>query len=146
VSKITKEQNCNVIFSPKNMIFQDIVTKRMIGEGKLDNDLYFLDSSNKALMANNVEDNKLWYDKLGHASDIILHKLISLKNLNNSNCDTCHFSKQTRLLVKPQRFLNLCTLMFGDSHMFPRIIILGIMSCLLIFFSHHLGLPYFYRR
>jgi hypothetical protein len=54
VSKITKEQNCNVIFSPKNMIFQDIVTKMMIGEGKLDNDLYFLDSSNKALMANNV--------------------------------------------------------------------------------------------
>jgi hypothetical protein len=61
VSKITKELNCNVIFSPHNVIFQDIVTKRMIGEGKLDNELYYLDIFSKAFVANNVEENKLWH-------------------------------------------------------------------------------------
>jgi hypothetical protein len=49
VSKITKELNYNVIFSHENMVFQDRVTKKMIGEGKL------------ALLANNIEQNKLWH-------------------------------------------------------------------------------------
>jgi hypothetical protein len=32
-----------------------------------------------------------------HASDVVLNKLFSLRHLDNSNCDICHFSKQTRL-------------------------------------------------
>jgi hypothetical protein len=60
------------------MIFQDIVTKQAISEGKLVNDLYVLDISNKALLANNVEDNKLWHWRLGYTSDVVLHKFISL--------------------------------------------------------------------
>jgi GAG-pre-integrase domain len=71
--------------------------KKTIGEGKLENYLYYLDISNKILLANNVEDNKLWHWRLGHASENVLHKLIPLKNFNNSDCDTCRFSKQTRL-------------------------------------------------
>jgi GAG-pre-integrase domain len=71
--------------------------KRMIDEGKLVNGLYILDISNKVLLANNVEDNELWHWRLGHTFDVVLHKLISLNNLDNSDCDTCHFSKQTQL-------------------------------------------------
>jgi Integrase core domain len=97
VSKITKELNCNVIFSPTNVVFQDIVTKRTIGEGKLDNGLYYLDISNKALAANSVEDNKLWHWRIGHASDFVLNKLLNLRNLDNSTCDIYRFVKQTRL-------------------------------------------------
>ncbi|XP_068331522.1 uncharacterized protein [Pyrus communis] len=33
VSKITNSLNCLAIFSPKNVIFQDVVTKKTIGEG-----------------------------------------------------------------------------------------------------------------
>jgi Integrase core domain len=97
VSKITKELNCNVIFSPTNVVFQDIVTKRTIGEGKLDNGLYYLDISNKALAANSVEDNKLWHWRISHASDFVLNKLLNLRNLDNSTFDICRFAKQTRL-------------------------------------------------
>jgi hypothetical protein len=43
------------------MIFQDIVTKKMIGESKLVNQLYYLDISNKVFIVNNIEENKLWY-------------------------------------------------------------------------------------
>jgi hypothetical protein len=97
VSKITKELNCNVIFSPINVIFQDIKTQKIIGEGKLDNGLYYLNIPNKAFIANNVEENKLWHWRIEHASDNVLHKLMPLKNLNNSDCDTYRFFKQTRL-------------------------------------------------
>jgi hypothetical protein len=93
VSKITNELNCNVIFSPTNMIFQDIVTKRKIGEGKLDNGLYYLDILNKALTANSVEENKLWHWRMGHASDVVLNNLLNLKNLDNSTCDIYPFAK-----------------------------------------------------
>jgi hypothetical protein len=59
VSKITKEFNCNVIFSPSNVIFQDIVTRKTIGEGKLVNGVYYLDIFNTALAATSMDDNKL---------------------------------------------------------------------------------------
>jgi hypothetical protein len=87
VSKITKELNCNVIFSPENVVFQDRITKKMIGEGSLENGLYILDMSNKALLANNLEQNKLWHWRVEHASDKVLNKMMSVTNLNNSNCD-----------------------------------------------------------
>jgi hypothetical protein len=51
--------------------FQDIVTKRTIGEGKLDNGLYYLDISNKVLFANNIEDHRLWHWRLDHASYVV---------------------------------------------------------------------------
>jgi transposase InsO family protein len=97
VSKITKELNCNVIFSPENVVFRDRITKKKIGEGSLENGLYILDMSNKALLANNLEQNKLWHWRVVHASDKVLNKMMSVTNLNNSNCDICRFSKQTRL-------------------------------------------------
>jgi GAG-pre-integrase domain len=78
VSKIIKELNCNIIFSSNNVIFQDIVTKRTIDERKLDNGLYYLDISNKSLAASHVDENKLWHYRLGHASDVVLNKLLFL--------------------------------------------------------------------
>ena len=65
----------------------------MIGEGKLENGLYILDMSNKAMLANKLEQNKLWHWRVGHASDNVLNKLVSVRNLNNSNCDICRFFK-----------------------------------------------------
>jgi hypothetical protein len=56
---MTRELNYNVIFSSKTIIFQDIVMKRTIDEGKLNNGLYYLDFLNKTLYANNIEDTKL---------------------------------------------------------------------------------------
>jgi hypothetical protein len=42
INKIAYELNCEVIFSSKNVIFQERITKRAIGEGFLENELYFL--------------------------------------------------------------------------------------------------------
>jgi GAG-pre-integrase domain len=67
----------------------------MICEYKIDNGLYYLNISDKAFVANNIEENKLWHGRVGHATDNVLHKLMPLKKLNNSYCDICHFSKKT---------------------------------------------------
>jgi Integrase core domain/GAG-pre-integrase domain len=79
------------------VIFQDIVTRKTIGEGKLVNGLYYLDIFNITLAATSMNDNKLWHYRLGHVSDVVLNKLLSLKHLDNSACDIYRFSKQTRL-------------------------------------------------
>ncbi len=97
ISKITKELNCNVVFSYENVTFQDKTTGKKIGEGQLKNGLYVLDIPNKACFAASIELNKLWHYRIGHPSDKVLNKLFSLSNLNSSCCDVCRFSKQTRL-------------------------------------------------
>jgi hypothetical protein len=59
VSKIIKKLNYNVIFSSNNVTFQDIVTKKTIGEDKIVNELYYLDISNNVLfISNSIEENK----------------------------------------------------------------------------------------
>lgn len=47
INKITWDLNCNVIFSPNKVIFQDQVTQKTIGEGKLENGLYYLEDTTK---------------------------------------------------------------------------------------------------
>lgn len=63
VSKCAKQWNCNVIFTPQKVLFQDPNTKRMIGEGQLQNGLYTLDLHGEALVARkgNVDTSRLWH-------------------------------------------------------------------------------------
>jgi hypothetical protein len=56
ISKLSKELNCEIVFKEKIMIFQDLITKEKIGEGHLENDLYFLDS-NKSIFNSRKDDN-----------------------------------------------------------------------------------------
>ena len=42
VSKITSIINYEVIFTPSKVVFQDLVTKKMIGEGFFLHDLYYI--------------------------------------------------------------------------------------------------------
>jgi hypothetical protein len=47
INKLTQQLNCNVIFSKKDVIFQDRETGETIGEGSLENGLYVLKSQKK---------------------------------------------------------------------------------------------------
>lgn len=42
ICKITREINCKIIFSIKMVIFQELLTNKIIGEFVLENDLYIL--------------------------------------------------------------------------------------------------------
>jgi hypothetical protein len=98
ISKITRELNCDVIFSSNKVTFQDRESGKKIGEGCLQNGLYYLDeNTNKCHVSLNLVDrDKLLHLRFGHPSDQVLNKLFSYK-LDSKNGDICKFSKQTRL-------------------------------------------------
>jgi hypothetical protein len=56
ISKLSRHLNCEIIFREKHVIFQDLITKKKIGEGHLENGLYFLDS-NKYIFHSRKDDN-----------------------------------------------------------------------------------------
>jgi hypothetical protein len=72
ISKLSKELNYEIIFKGKIMIFEDLVTKELIGEGHLENGLYILDN-NKSFFNHKKNDNlsELWHKRVGHPSDKI---------------------------------------------------------------------------
>jgi Reverse transcriptase (RNA-dependent DNA polymerase)/Integrase core domain/gag-polypeptide of LTR copia-type len=98
VSKWTNECNCNVLFTPQKVIFQERTTGRTIGEGRQVNGLYVITSNFSGLVTTGSKvDPKLWQKRLGHPSDKILYKLNRSLIHDSNNCDCCHFAKQHRL-------------------------------------------------
>ncbi|XP_068317167.1 uncharacterized protein [Pyrus communis] len=69
VSKITNSLNCLAIFSPKNVIFQDVVTKKTIGEG------FFLNEDATCTPSDHVPD------------DVNLHSVEHLEDENPSSSE-----------------------------------------------------------
>eukprot|EP00257_Ricinus_communis_P015141 XP_015572994.1 uncharacterized protein LOC107261023 [Ricinus communis] len=81
VGKITRYLNCNVIFSPSSVMFQDRITGKMIGEGYCKNGLYYLQDPIRQCLAsmNPVDQGMLMHRRLGHPSDPVLDKLFPSK-------------------------------------------------------------------
>jgi hypothetical protein len=96
VGKITRELNCNVIFSPSFVTFQDRVTGRTIGEGSLENGLYIVKQQKCTFSSIKESLNKLWHCRMDHPSDRVLSKIIYLSDLNSSCCEVYNFAKQTK--------------------------------------------------
>jgi Integrase core domain/gag-polypeptide of LTR copia-type/GAG-pre-integrase domain len=96
VSKCTKLWNCNIIFTPNKVVFQDRLTKMTIGEGHLRNGLYVLDFNN-LVFSTTKDQSILWHWRLGHPSDRVLKTLDCSFSHHFNNCDICHFAKQHRL-------------------------------------------------
>jgi GAG-pre-integrase domain len=94
VSKVTRELNCKIIFSPTNVIFQDQITGQKIGEGQLVDGLYVLDDIGKTCLSvvQSTHIGNLLHKRLGHPSDRILNKLFCC-NIDTTNCDVCKLSK-----------------------------------------------------
>lgn len=75
VHKITRDMNCYVTFFPSYCLFQDQASKRMIGNARARDNLYYLvedtsvSAANKASLT--VTTNAkilLWHKRLGHPS------------------------------------------------------------------------------
>ncbi|KAM2668187.1 hypothetical protein EV2_019802 [Malus domestica] len=100
VGKITNTLNCLAIFSSHNVIFQDCVTKKTIGEGFYLDGLYYISkSSSRGFQAksNSSQNNQLWHQRLAHPSQPILSSLFPNLGKVLIPCETCHLSKDTRL-------------------------------------------------
>lgn len=102
VGRLTHLLNCLAIFSPYNVIFQDQVTKKKIGEGFYQNGLYYISTSSsfsKSLVAasNNVSLQRLWHRRLAHPSSHVLSIMFPSLCKTSYECETCHMSKSSRL-------------------------------------------------
>jgi GAG-pre-integrase domain len=80
------------------VIFQEWITRNVIGKGFLENELYFLNEEKNIFSAKkNEELGALWHRRIGHPSDKILRYIFDFKKLDCSNCEVCKLEKHTRL-------------------------------------------------
>ena len=104
VGQISRLLKCFVIFTPQMVFFQDIITKKMIGEGFFKDGLYYLSresTASKALHSISLQDTQVWHRRLAHPSDKVLSILFPGLCNDKTICDVCHFSKSTRLSFSP---------------------------------------------
>jgi GAG-pre-integrase domain len=98
IRKITNQLNCDIIFSSNNVIFQELTSKRLIGEGFCENGLYFLNKEKYIFNTKNEKElSTLWHNRIGHPSDKILKSIFDFKGLDSSNCEIYKLGKHTRL-------------------------------------------------
>ena len=102
VGRLTHLLNCLAIFSPHNIIFQDQVTKKRIGDEFYLNGLYYISISSsfsKSLVAasNPSPLQQLWHMRLAHPSFHVLSMLFPSFCKPSHECEICHVSKSTRL-------------------------------------------------
>jgi hypothetical protein len=97
INKLTQQLNCNVIFSKKDVIFQDRETGEMIGEGSLENGLYVLKSQRFFCAMTKLKYSDILYRRLGHPSDKILNSFLKFSLKECIDCDVYKLAKQIRL-------------------------------------------------
>lgn len=100
VSRLTKEHNCAITFMANACIAQDLASKTLIGMGRHQNGLYFLEPiQGMALKVSKQLDDDLWHQRLGHTSDIKMNSIGFNSSIakNKIPCDSCIRAKQTRL-------------------------------------------------
>jgi GAG-pre-integrase domain len=99
INKLSKELNCEIIFTSKKVFFQEWVTKKNIGEEFLQNRLYILQEEKDTLCIRKEEKiGSLWHKRIGNPSDNILKNIFYFKSLDCSCCEVCKLGKHTRLL------------------------------------------------
>jgi len=106
IGQLTEEQNCVALMFPNHCIFQDILTKEIIGRGTKRDGLYYLEEMKTGNSFLSKTDSKqlreqvlLWHRRLGHPSFGYMRKLSPhlFSGLNEQLvCETCIKAKSHR--------------------------------------------------
>ena len=102
VKRATNDLNCNVIFSPNDVCFQDIKTKKMLGKGVSKGELYLLENtklSNLSCAFNSASvlaSDVLWHARLGHPHSRALGLMLPNLSLKNGSCEACILGKHCK--------------------------------------------------
>ncbi|KAF7830214.1 Retrovirus-related Pol polyprotein from transposon TNT 1-94 [Senna tora] len=107
VSKLTKELDMFVQFDSQNCIIQAQRTKRILAKGRVDGNLYFLDTEDsrkenrlRQCCSSVIASKKCnWHNRLGHSPFAVIKQIQEIKLDSNdflTACDVCHYAKQQR--------------------------------------------------
>ena len=104
VSKLTRALKCCVSFFPNFCLFQDLMTKQIIGRGHEFWGLYILDLEvPRPIAYSGVTTPFETHCRLGHPSLPLLKKLCPrFSSLSSLDCESCQFSKHHRLNSRPR--------------------------------------------
>jgi GAG-pre-integrase domain len=98
IRKLTNELNYELIFSSTNVVFQELISKKVIGEGLMKNELYYLNHKKLNLNVRREDQlSALWHRRAGHPSDKVLKNSFYFSNIDNSSCESCKLEKFTKL-------------------------------------------------
>ncbi|KAL0642049.1 hypothetical protein Bca4012_102844 [Brassica carinata] len=102
VKKCTTDLNCNVIFSPNDVKFQDIESSQLIGKGVTKGELYMLEKLDPVsnhncsfTSASSLNKNALWHARLGHPHERALNLMLPGVVFENE-CEACILGKHCR--------------------------------------------------
>ncbi|WZY99772.1 hypothetical protein YC2023_072101 [Brassica napus] len=103
VKKCTTDLNCNVIFSPNDVKFQDIESSQLIGKGVTKGDLYMLEKLDPVsnyncsfTSASSLNKNALWHARLGHPHERALNLMLPGVVFENNKCEACILGKHCK--------------------------------------------------
>ena len=110
-SKITLNQHCHANFFPYHYEFQDLASRKTIGNAKLSGGLYYFDDGSLpkdsvstsclgVIFDSSKTDIMLWHFRLGHPSFHYLKRLFpslfSYKNPSSFQCEICALANMHR--------------------------------------------------
>ncbi|KAL0560692.1 hypothetical protein IC582_001103 [Cucumis melo] len=104
ISQLTHDLNSIVLFFPDYCLFQDCVTKKIIGRGYELGGLYLFNHQVQQVVACPVVPSPFEvHYRLGHLSLFVLKKLYPVfRSLSSLNCGSCKFAKFHRLSLSPR--------------------------------------------
>ena len=104
VSKLTQTLNCSISFFTGYCLFQDLLTKRIIGRGQESRDLYILDLElSKPIAYFGIANPLDVHYRLGHPFVFLLKKLFPrFSSLSSLNCESCQYAKLHRVHLSPR--------------------------------------------
>ena len=104
VSKLTRALKCYISFFPDFCLFQDLMTKQIIGRGCESGGLYILDPTvRRPIACSGVTIQFETYCRLGHLLLPLLKKLCpQFSSLLSLDCESCQFAKHHRLSYIPR--------------------------------------------
>ncbi|WZZ44936.1 hypothetical protein YC2023_041195 [Brassica napus] len=103
VKKCTTYLNCNVIFSPNDVKFQDIESSQLIGKGVTKGELYMLEKLDPVsnhncsfTSASSLNKNALRHARLGHPHERALNLMLPGVVFENDKCEACILGKHCK--------------------------------------------------
>ena len=104
VSKLTRALKCYISFFPDFCLFQDLMTKQIIGRGRESRGLYILDpTAPRPIACSRVTTPFKTHCRLGHLSLPLLKKSCpQFSSLLSLDCESCQFAKHHRLSYSPR--------------------------------------------